>query len=270
MTFSLRLPSQDYLGFIGSESARFIDLLADADPAARVPSCPDWNVADLLWHLTEVQWFWGSIVARAIRDPAHAESDKPDRPDDYPVLLGLQREATDRLLTALSAGDDADPMWTWFDDEQTRGFIRRRQAHEALIHRRDAELTVGDVTRLDDRLSSDGVDEALRIMFGGTPSWAEFHWQAGPVSVVATDTGARWSTEVGRVVGSDPDSGDPVDESSLEVRDGRTADPVAQIAGTAETLDAWLWGRLPDSAVEQSGDAKTLAAFAAVIGTGIE
>jgi uncharacterized protein (TIGR03083 family) len=270
MTASLRLPSREYLGFIGSESARFIDLLADADPAARVPACPDWDAADLLWHLTEVQWFWGSIVGRAITDPAHAETDKPERPGDYPRLLALQREATDRLLTAVSAGDDTDPMWTWFDDEQTRGFIRRRQAHEALIHRLDAEQIVGEVTQLDERLSSDGVDEALRIMFGGTPSWAEFHWQAGPVAVVATDTGARWSTEVGRAVGSDPDSADTVDEASLEVLDGRTADPVAAITATAEALDAWLWGRLPDSAVEQSGDAKALAAFGAVIGTGIE
>ena len=52
--------------------------------------------------------------------------------------------------------------------------------------------------------------------------------------------------------------------------DGRTADPVAQIAGTAEGLDAWLWGRVPGSAVEQTGDAAALAAFAAVIGPGIE
>ncbi len=270
MTSSLRLPSNDYLSFIGSESARFTDLLAQADPAARVPSCPDWDAADLLWHLTEVQWFWGSIAGRALRDPAEAESDKPDRPGGYPALLGLQRDSTDRLLAALTAGDDGDPIWTWLDDDQTRGFIRRRQAHEALIHRLDAEQVAGEVTALDERLSADGVDEALRIMYGGTPGWAQFHWQAGPVAVVATDIGTRWSTEVGRVVGSDPTSGEAVDESSLEVLDGRTADPVAQITGTAQGLDAWLWGRLPGSAVERTGDAAALDAFGAVIGPGID
>ena len=46
--------------------------------------------------------------------------------------------------------------------------------------------------------------------------------------------------------------------------------PVARISGRAEALDAWLWGRLPGSAVEQSGDPDALAAFGAVIAPGIE
>jgi uncharacterized protein (TIGR03083 family) len=270
MTVSLRLPSRDYLAFIDSESARFTDMLTHADPAGTVPSCPDWSAADLLWHLTEVQWFWGSIVGRELHDPADAESDKPQRPASYEELLGLQLEATERLLTALGSGDDGDPVWTWLDDDQTRGFVRRRQAHEVLIHRLDAEQLVGAVTPLDEALAADGVDEALRIMFGGTPAWAEFHRQAGPVAVLCTDTGARWSTEVGRLVGTSPSSGAQIDELSLHVHDGRTADPVAQIAGRAEAVDAWLWGRLPAAAVDMSGDPAALSAFTAVVSTGIE
>ncbi|HLK94801.1 MAG TPA: maleylpyruvate isomerase family mycothiol-dependent enzyme [Nocardioidaceae bacterium] len=270
MTASLRLPSRDYLAFLDSESARFTDLLTRADPDETVPSCPDWSAADLLWHLTEVQWFWGSIVGRGLHDPADAECDKPQRPASYSGLLGLQLEATDRLLTALGAGDDADPVWTWLDDDQTRGFVRRRQAHEVLIHRLDAEQLVGEVTPLDEKLAADGVDEALRIMFGGTPAWAEFHWQAGPVAILCTDTGARWSTEVGRLVGTSPSSGAQIDEPSLEVHDGRAADPVAQIAARAEAVDAWLWGRLPAAAVDMSGDPAALGAFTAVVATGVE
>ena len=269
MTSQHRLPGADYIAFLDSESARFVSLLADADPAARVPSCPDWDAADLLWHLTEVQWFWGSIVGRALSDPQAAQDDKPDRPDDYPALLDLQRRATERLLAAVSAGDDSDPMWTWFDEDQTRGFIRRRQAHETLIHRLDAEQAVGDVTSLDVRLATDGIDEALRIMFGGTPDWAEFRWEAGPVVVVAQDSAARWSAEIGRVVGR-PESGEAVDEPSLEVHEGRIADPVAQVTGTAEALDSWLWGRVGDTAVERDGDLQTLKAFGRVIGSGID
>ncbi len=49
-------------------------------------------------------------------------------------------------------------MWA---DDKTAGYIARRQAHEALVHRLDAELTVGDRTPLDPRLAADGVDEAL-------------------------------------------------------------------------------------------------------------
>ncbi len=269
-----RLPADDYLAFLHAESDRFVELLSQADPAAPVPSCPDWNASDLLWHLTEVQWFWGSIVSRALSDPEAAEQDKPERPDDYAALVDLQRRSTERLLTAVSQGEDSDPMWTWLDEDQTRGFTRRRQAHEALIHRLDAEQVAGGTTPLDPRLATDGVDEALRIMFGGVPSWGEFRWQAGPVLVVATDTGARWPAEVGRVIGRPPGTDDDVDEESLDVQDGRTADPVAQISGTASDLDTWLWGRAGaatlEGTVQHTGDEQALEAFGAVIGTGID
>ncbi|WP_238993563.1 hypothetical protein [Nocardioides caldifontis] len=62
-------------------------------------------------------------------------------------------------------------MWA---EDRTVGYIRRRQAHEALIHRLDAELTAGTVTALDPTLASDGVDEALDVMFGGCPPWGSF------------------------------------------------------------------------------------------------
>ncbi|WP_338039939.1 maleylpyruvate isomerase N-terminal domain-containing protein [Nocardioides caldifontis] len=51
-----------FLAALERESARFLSVLRDADPDARVPSCPGWEAADPLWHLTGVQWFWGSIV----------------------------------------------------------------------------------------------------------------------------------------------------------------------------------------------------------------
>ena len=53
----------DFSAFVRSESALFAAALADVDPAARVPACPDWTAADLLWHLGEVQWFWSAVVA---------------------------------------------------------------------------------------------------------------------------------------------------------------------------------------------------------------
>ena len=65
------------------------------------------------------------------------------------------------------------PAWTW-SDEQSVGFIRRRQAHEALIHLIDAELTARDRTPMEPDLSTDGVDEALTIMYGAVPSWGRF------------------------------------------------------------------------------------------------
>ena len=61
-----------YLAHIRDESARFREVLTVADPAARVPGCPDWDADDLLWHLTTVQQFWATMVI-----------DRPSGPDDY-------------------------------------------------------------------------------------------------------------------------------------------------------------------------------------------
>ena len=79
---------------VRAESDRFAEVLADADPDTRVPSCPDWTVADLLWHLGEVQMFWGDDRGAAVDDPAGAED--PVRPDGYDGGAGVRRSAARR------------------------------------------------------------------------------------------------------------------------------------------------------------------------------
>ena len=52
----------------------------------------------------------------------------------------------------------------------------RRQPHEALIHRVDAELAAGAPTGLDEALATDGVDEILTVMIDchDIPVWSRF------------------------------------------------------------------------------------------------
>ena len=81
------LPFPAYLAHIRTESARFREVLADCDPAARVPACPDWDADDLLWHLASVQAFWAEVVRSR---PAPADEDyesKLPRPDSHDGLL---------------------------------------------------------------------------------------------------------------------------------------------------------------------------------------
>ncbi len=59
----------DFLDHLERESARFAAAIGSAPGAAVVPSCPDWNADDLLWHLAEVQWFWATIVRERLTDP---------------------------------------------------------------------------------------------------------------------------------------------------------------------------------------------------------
>lgn len=257
----------DFLRHIRSESARFGDVLAHTDPGAAVPTCPDWTASDLLWHLAEVQLFWTAIVRDRLDDPQRAEDDKPDRPGDYGELLTLYRDATAALAGALETTADEVQVWTWFDADQSAGFVRRRQAHEALIHRIDAELTAGTaVTELDPALATDGSLEVLEWMFGGYPGWAT-HTLDGPVGRLATtDTGAQWRVQLGRWSGHSPNTGkDYADEPSLTLVD--SGDPSFTISASAGDLDAWLWNRPTLGNVEVDGDASR---FEAVIRGGVQ
>lgn len=264
-----RLSRDRYLTLLRSESDRFAEALAGADRAARVPACPDWDAADLLWHLTEVQGFWGTIAGE--RRGTHEGIDKRPRPDAWPDLLESFRTTSAELSRALGTGDDSEPVWTWAEDDRTLGFVRRRQAHEALIHRLDAELTVGDHSPLDPELATDGIDEALRVMYGGTPSWAAFTRATGPLLLETTDTGGGWLVDVGRLTGTDPRDGEVVDEPALEVigQDG-AGTALAEVRADAGTLDAWLWNRVRDDAVDMTGDPEALAALSGVVRTGLQ
>lgn len=260
----------DFQMFVRTEAARFGEVLAATDPSARVPSCPDWDAADLLWHLTEVQLFWAVIVRDRLDDPRASEAAKPPRPENYPGLLDGFTRATGALLDALDAAADDVPVWTWFAEDQSAGFVRRRQAHEALIHRLDAELTAGTVTDLDPALASDGADEALRVMYGGYPGWGEFTRSGALGRISASDTGALWSVELGSFSGVDPDSGKAYDAlAAFEVLD-RDVKPAFTVTGTARDLDAWLWNRPTLAYLEIAGDRAAFERFHAVIVDGLQ
>jgi uncharacterized protein (TIGR03083 family) len=258
-----------YLAHIEQESSRFIACLADADPAAPVPSCPEWTVDDLIWHLAEVQLFWGAIVRDRLDDPDAAEEGKPSRPEDHAALVALFGDATRQLLDALATTPPETEVWTWADDH-TVAFVLRRQAHEALIHRMDAELVAGEVTELDAPLASDGVDEALTVMYGDVPAWSTFTVDDVGGWVEATDTGASWNVVFGRFSGTSPNTGKVYDDEIISVVDALDGPPAFVLSGRAGDLDAWLWSRGPVDALTVTGDRTAFDRLAAVVATGVQ
>ncbi len=247
----------DFDQHISSESARFIAAIRSGGDDVLdkvVPSCPDWRVADLVWHLTEVQDFWGHILGGHSDGPE--TYDRPPRPPDDALLDSLvQRTAL--LIDALRQPDE-NACWSWAATGGTVGWVRRRQAQEALIHRVDAELAAGDLTPIDEALAGDGVDEIIRVMLdvGELPPWASFV----PRDVVVLDTGERWwSLRLGRFIGAPPD-GERLDLPALSIEDAAIgpapgANDVTRIVGSAANLNLWLWGRAGDHDLEVIGDA---------------
>lgn len=270
------IPAEVYLAHLNRESRRFVDVLGGVDPAARVPTCPDFSAADLLWHLAEVQWFWGSIAGgRITEDDAvdAVDADKPARPEDYGELLVLSGTARERLTAAVTDGPDDTPLWSWAA-EQTLRFTCRRQAHEALIHRIDAELTAGaPVSPLDSQLAADGIDEVLTVMWGDLPVWAEFSATGGVVALETSDTGDAWLLQPGRMIGTSPRSGRSYDEPSATVVRPDSLDADAHVRGAAGDLDRWLWNRADDSdsaRIVRSGSGAALEGLAALIAGGVQ
>lgn len=262
VTAMTHLEFDDYLDHLRRESARFRSVLTDCDPAARVPACPDWDAADLLHHLTGVQWFWSRIVLGETDPEAVQER---DRPASYAEQLALFDECSAALSDALAAADPAATAWTWAP-EQTVGFTFRRQAHEALIHRLDAEQAAGAVTGLDPRLAADGVLETLDVMFGGTPAWGTFTPGDQLLRVDCIDTDDHVWVRLGIFSGTDPDSGKSyADEADVSVVDDPGGEPDCLVSGHAAALDAWLWRRRDDEAIDVTGDRTTYDAFRAIV-----
>src|SRR6188472_4046513 len=127
-----RLEYATYLDQISQESARFRSALADCDPGARVPTCPDWDAADLVWHLAKVQLFWAKVIRHrpaSPDDPEIGQEDAAQRPETYAGLLDAFDDYSHALATELERADPEAEAWHWSGDLRV-GTSYRRQAHE--------------------------------------------------------------------------------------------------------------------------------------------
>jgi uncharacterized protein (TIGR03083 family) len=249
----------DRIVVIRAESQRFADVLATADPDVQCPTCPDWSVADLLWHLTSVHYFWAGVLARNARteaDLAAIEQSKPARPTDMADLLALREQATTALLEQLDRLDDNEPRWSWWPPDQTVGFTRRMQTFEATMHRVDAELTAGLPTGpIAPDVAAGAIDHAVDVMWGWLPEGSTYEARA-VVEFVASDVDQRWLVEVGTASGS---------PRAVRATVGK---PTATVTAPVVDLALWAWTR--GGTVEIAGDKASVAALDAVITNGMQ
>lgn len=260
-----RLSPDDYLAHLRRESARFREVLSSCSPDARVPACPEWDVADLLWHLATVQRWWAEVLAARPARPAEVE---PPRPERYDGVLAAFDEWSSDLADVLATADPAEEAWNWSGDH-TVGFILRRQAHEALVHRVDAEQAAGASSPIDATLATDGVHEVLDVMYGGTPPWGSWTAGEGLVRVDVTDTGASFWLRFGVFEGTDPETGTSYageeDFHVVSPPDDPDVEPDVVVDGPAAALDLWLWNRGDDTELSVAGDREVHDRFAAVV-----
>lgn len=253
---------------IRSESDRFSAVVGETDPEARVPTCPDWNVRDLLQHLTNVHGFWAAVIGDRLDEAAieEFERNRPALPDDPAQLQRLRGEATDALLRALMARDPAEPAWSWFPPDQTVGFTWRMQTHEAVMHRVDAELAAGlPISPIAPEIAADGIDHVVDVMWAWAPAGA-VRTVTGTVRIEANDVGRSWLVNTIRWSGTAWGQ-TFTDQPACERVDA--GEPDATISGTAAHLDLLVWTRA-DRDVVRTGAPAVLREFQAVLDAGIQ
>jgi uncharacterized protein (TIGR03083 family) len=242
----MTLELDDYVRAVREEGEAFA-AAAGGSLGAAVPSCPGWDVRELVWHLREVHRFWNEIAAGGLLDPE--EVPLRDRPDDKDLLPWFEQGLGD-LVRTLESSDPEAPVWSWISTEPVpTAWIHRRMAQETATHRWDAQDAVGRREAIPPPLAVDGIEEFLYAFVGFDPSRLEEGGET--VSLRATDTGHGWVVRVG--------------DGHLAVRPTEHAEVLgavdAEAAGSASDLLLLLWRRLRQNAVDVRGDPAALARF---------
>jgi uncharacterized protein (TIGR03083 family) len=212
---------------------------------ASVPTCPDWQVRDLIVHTGGVHRWATSFVATGREEPYSEEQEEAffDAPRDA-QLLGWFRAGHAALVDALEAAPEDLNCFAFLKAPSPRQFWARRQAHETAIHRADAQFAAGLKVGFDPVFAADGIDE----LFGGFLSRrGKSIATAGPlrIAVRATDADCAWT------ITFQPDSRDRVTVPAAEEAD-------LLLSGPAVDLYLMLWNRGGTEHIEVVGDERLL------------
>lgn len=225
-----------------TDGVRFLEVVADHGFERPVPSCPDWNLGDLAWHLGGVWNFWGRIVSEGITTLDGVKAiDRPRRPSDE-LLLDWVTSAHTAMSSALTRASDDTAVWTWTGSNQPEIWVERRMTQETAVHRWDAANAAGIPYEIPTAVAADGIDEFL--------TWfATRRFNDGAASVGGTVHLHCTDTDSDVIEGADDRSlvsGEwlvrRLDESGIDfTREHAKGD--AAVRGTANDLLLWLWRR---------------------------
>ncbi|MFG2123306.1 maleylpyruvate isomerase family mycothiol-dependent enzyme [Streptomyces sp. NPDC048710] len=199
---------------------------------AKVPTCPEWQVKDLLRHTGAVHRWATAFVADAHTAPRPL-TDGPDL--DGAELVAWYRDSHRQLVETLAAAPADLECWTFLPapSPSPLAFWTRRQAHETAVHRYDAEAARGGTASpIATEFAADGIDELLRG-FHARPRSRVRTEQPRVLRVRAVDAGADavWTVRLSA-------------EPPVASRDG-SGEAEAELTGPAAQLYLALWNRMP-------------------------
>jgi uncharacterized protein (TIGR03083 family) len=233
-----KIGPHEWLAALHSEGDEVASVPVDALDRP-VPTCPDWDVAELIRHLGGVHR-WVRRKYLGVTDEPRINQHELNGQD----LIEWYRENLDMIVQALSSRDPAESVGTFVGDA-TVGFWCRRQAQETAMHRYDVDTAVrpGAERPIEAELAVDGIDEWLELFvprFLGLGPGVPADMVGTTMHLHATDIeGGEWSLEL---------TPDGIDWS----REHSKAD-VALRADVSDLLLA-VWHRQPLSRVQLFGD----------------
>jgi uncharacterized protein (TIGR03083 family) len=234
------------------ESSRFLVAVSSgaASLDTAVPTCPGWDVGQLVSHLGGIYGRVGYIVSsRALEPPDRSKL--PVAPEGE-ALIGWFAEQRAAVFASLESADDATRVWNWTADSPgSASFWARRMAHETLIHRVDAELAQGlQPAQPMPEVAADTVTEFLELFLPRFEAKLK-EAGAGSIHLHATDAhAAEWTLCFGA-------------DGARFSRDHERAD--VALRASAFELACWSWGRLPTDRLETFGEHQLADLFQQVV-----
>jgi uncharacterized protein (TIGR03083 family) len=241
-----------WLEELRTDGEAFRAVVAEADPAADVPSCPGWTISDLVSHLGgQYGWVRNHLVRGMTTMPDVPRSDAAGgpAPDD---ALTWWCEQFDSLVDTLDVLDPEMPAWNWAPQAKRAAFWHRRMAHETSVHRWDAQMAIGRAEPIAASLAADGVAEVLDTWLPAGRRAIEAD-ATGLVALGATDVEYEWNVRLrgGGVALLDTET----------IFDDDEHRPGAVASGSASDLLLALWGRVGFDVLDISGDEALLNAL---------
>ncbi|WNV91184.1 maleylpyruvate isomerase N-terminal domain-containing protein [Umezawaea sp. Da 62-37] len=223
------------------QSAMFREAVAEADPAANVPSCPGWTFADLAVHVAR---FLETSI-EYLRTGSTVRLKPPPPPVGASPIEYLDTQLADAAeVLPLVPGNR--PTWTFSPAAPDLAWVwHRRIAHELDLRRWDAQAALRQLVLGDADLAADGIDEALGTLLAAKYTTDVPLETAGTVIVRCTDVPEGWHVRL--TPGEVPEV--------RAVAPGEVAD--VEVDGEAQLIHYGLWGRLPLKSV---GDEAVLRA----------
>ncbi|KMS75396.1 hypothetical protein ACM01_10450 [Streptomyces viridochromogenes] len=233
------METADFVPTLDREGQLMAAAAEEAGPDAKVPTCPDWQMRDLLRHTGMVHRWAAAFVAEG-HTAYHPDGGLPDL--DGTALLAWFREGHRHLVDTLADAPADVRCWHFLPAPSPLAFWARRQAHETTVHRFDAETARGGTpSGIDPGFAADGVDEVL-CAFHARPKSRVRSAEPRVLRVRATDTDdAVWTVRLSQ------------EPPAAERGDTDTAQADCEISGPVARLYLALWNRLPFPQV--TGDA---------------